>query len=130
MNSCEVTRKMAEAFLKRRLGDPRFRPKATSFQSHTAVTPWYLNSTSISAELGLPVARSNANKKFSKEKIEELRNKETSDSSDYGRCFSGWTEEEGKAPGEDGSCVRDGQKGKAKEREKREKKKKRKTDDD
>ena len=114
-------------FLKRRLNDPRFQSRAPSLESHTAVSPWYLNSSSLSADIGLPVVRSNANKKFSKEKVEELRNRATSDESDYGRCYSGWTEEEGKAPGEDGSCVRDGQKGKAKEREKR---KKRKTDDD
>lgn len=108
---------MADAFLKRRLGDPRFQSRASALAPATAVTPWFLNSTSLSADLGLPSVRSNA-AKFSREKIAALRNRSSSDDSDSGRCYSGWTEEEGVAAGEKGSCVKDGEKGKKKKRKK------------
>ena len=100
---------MSDLFLKRRLGDPRFQSRASALAPATAVTPWFLNSTSLSADVGLPYLRSNA-AKFSREKIAALENRSSSDDSDSGRCWSGYEEADGIAAGEKGSCVKKGSK--------------------
>lgn len=107
---------MAEHFLKRRLGDPRFQSRAPELASTTAVTPWFLTGTSLAADVGLPVVRSNANK-FSKAEVKALENRTSSDGSDSGRCWSGYEEADGIAAGEKGSCVKKGSKKKKKEDE-------------
>ena len=100
---------MSEAFLKRRLNDPRFQSKAPEIASRTAVTPWYQSGTSLSSDVGLPVVRSNA-KKFSKSEVKALENRESSDGSDSGRCWSNYESADGIAAGEKGSCVKKGSK--------------------
>ena len=96
---------MSEGFLKRRLNDPRFQSRAPELASQTAVTPWYQSGTSLAADVGLPVVRSNA-KKFSKEEVKALENRTSSDDSDSGRCWSGYESADGIAAGEKGSCVK------------------------
>ena len=115
-----------DAFLARRASDPRYKLNigATSVP-RTAVTNWYTSSDLVprgtSAAVMGDVTRFNAampegagSKKLKRKKggkgefteaqKAELRNRDTSDGSDTGGCWSGYESVEGKPKGTKGSC--------------------------
>ena len=98
-----------DAFLERRMKDGRYRLNTRMPAPPTAVTSWYETpefanaSRGTSVLLGGPV-RANAAKPFSEAKKKELENRDTSDGSDGGPCWSDYECTPGTEAGEKGSC--------------------------
>lgn len=108
-------------FLNRRMNDSRYRLNVSSAHvPSTAVTAWYecksvapssaLSSGAVLLAGGTTTRCDAAAVKrkerapFSKEKVKELENRDTSDGSDGGACWSDYERVPGTKPGEKGSC--------------------------
>jgi len=124
-----------DAFLQRRMSDGRYRLN-TSRSAHsarsapsTAVTPWYESTAVVplpNASNAIVLAsdepsRFNASAApFSKEEKKKLENRDTSDDSDAGVCYSDYERVSGTKPGEKGSCKPKNKKKKSDDSEKKE----------
>ena len=116
-----------DAFLARRAADPRYRLRTSGVAApRTAVTSWYASTEPVSRGTNAvvmgagDVVRHNAamtegdgskklkrkkgSAEFTEAQKKELRNRESSDNSDSGGCWSGYESVEGKKKGEKGSC--------------------------
>ena len=112
-----------EQFLKRRASDPRFKLGThVSAHSTTAVSAWYRHHAPVHVEhftFSAPKAASSdespkkkksrklrrkpGSEEFTESQKKELRERDTSDGSDSGGCWSGY-ESTGKPKGEKDSC--------------------------
>ena len=104
--------------MNRRINDSRYRLNVSSrHEPSTAVSSWYETSsiahgasgTSSVLLSGASTTRHEAaaDKKsapFSKEKVKKLENRDTSDGSDGGPCYSDYERDPSKKAGEKGSC--------------------------
>jgi hypothetical protein len=120
-----------DAFLARRAADPRYQLNVGAASvPRTAVTEWYASSLAVprgtdSVVLGGgDVVRHNAamtdgdgskklkrkkgSAEFTEAQKKKLRNRESSDDTDSGGCWSGYESVSGKKKGEKGSCRKKG----------------------
>jgi len=110
-----------ESFFNRRAADPRFRlGTSVAPRSSTAVSAWYRHhdttttqNYTFAAKPASPektikkksrkLRRKPGSEEFTESQKKELRERDTSDGSDSGGCWSGY-ESTGKPKGEKGSC--------------------------
>ena len=121
-----------EAFLSRRVADPRFQNERRVTGVAPSSTSWYsagpasVQATSVShhtfsmktdsnytasptkgdssPKKSRKLKRKKGSEEFTESQKKELRNRESSDNSDSGGCWSGYESVEGKKKGESGSC--------------------------